>query len=76
MKKVNLLLSGILTTSLIFGLSSCKKDNVTPEKGRYVLAVTAEGSSSEATDYILQTEDLMSGVISPAGQGIEQKSYR
>lgn len=61
---------------------SCKKkkdqeEEASPEsKGPYVLAITAFGSSSEATDYVVQTKDLMSGTISTAGNGIEQKSYR
>ncbi|MES2627569.1 MAG: DUF4374 domain-containing protein [Bacteroidota bacterium] len=68
-----LLAFGAMTT-----FSSCdkKEEEVVTVTGSYVLAVTADGSSSEATDYILQSSDLMSGEISPVGQGIEQKSYR
>lgn len=66
----------------LMGISCIKKEvgpsfAVKNEDGSsYVIAITAEGSSAEATDYILQTNDLMTGVLSPVGRGIEQKSYR
>lgn len=84
MKKVNgFLVTSLAVTILTTGVS-CKKDKDAPgnddvvneENSTYVLAVTAEGSSSEATDYVVQSKDLMTGSISLVGNGIEQKSYR
>ncbi|MGE7773969.1 DUF4374 domain-containing protein [Chitinophaga sp. NPDC101104] len=83
MRKVQLLMPALAAAMTIAG-SSCSKsdknvnpdDLVNPDNSTFVIAVTAEGSSSEATDYILQSKDLMTGVITPVGQGIEQKSYR
>ena len=84
MNKTNISLSAVLLSAVVMISSSCQKkgndlnpdDLVNDDKSTYVLAVTADGSSSEATDYIVQTKDLMNGTISLVGQGIEQKSYR
>ncbi|MBO9640374.1 MAG: DUF4374 domain-containing protein [Siphonobacter aquaeclarae] len=79
MKKVH----AVLAAAIAMGFSACKSDSdkvnpddLTDGNSTYVLALTADGSASESTDYILQTKDLMTGVLSPVGQGIEQKSYR
>ena len=83
MNRSSILLSAMLTAATIFA-SSCNKDEsalnseelVNEDKSSYVLAVTADGTTTEATDYIVQTNDLMTNAISLVGKGIEQKSYR
>ncbi|WP_298717411.1 DUF4374 domain-containing protein [Chitinophaga sp.] len=73
-----------LAAAMIVSASSCSSDKkevnpddlVNEDNSTFVIAVTAEGSASEATDYVLQSKDLMTGLITPVGQGIEQKSYR
>lgn len=70
--------------AMILTASSCSNDkkNLNPDdvvnedNSTFVIAVTAEGTAGEATDYVLQSKDLMTGLITPVGQGIEQKSYR
>ncbi|WP_185958260.1 DUF4374 domain-containing protein [Fodinibius sediminis] len=42
----------------------------------YTVAFTAQGSANESTDYILNTENLMSGSLSAEGVGIEQTGWR
>ncbi len=77
MKKNTRLFCAFTMAALIAAGFGCKKkDDAAAPSGSYVIALTADGSSSEATDYILQAKDLTSGTISPVGQGIEQKSYR
>lgn len=75
---------GILT-ALALGflvlLSSCDKgenpiDTNPGTTGGYVLAVRAQGSNNESTDYLLQAPSIMEGTLSIAGQGIEQPGYR
>ncbi len=83
MRKVHLGLPA-LAAAMILTAASCSSDKndvnpgdlVNEDNSTFVIAVTADGSSSEATDYVIQSKDLMSGVITPVGQGIEQKSYR
>lgn len=89
-KNKHYFLSALFFSALAVGTISCKKKkdsdavnaaevaivNEDGSKSSYVLAVTADGSSAEATDYVVQTNDLMSGTISLVGKGIEQKSYR
>lgn len=82
MKKINATLAATLVATSLVTFTACDKDDDGgPDEGiggnsSYVIAITADGSSSEATDYILQSGDLTAGLITPVGKGIEQKSYR
>lgn len=75
----------LIVTGMAFGLlvsmSSCNKEDdptttdPTTSAG-YVVAIRAQGSANESTDYLLQTTSLTSGTLTIAGQGIEQQGYR
>lgn len=76
----------ILTLTLLIGLiTACdsltgsddndeNKEEV--NSSNYTIAFTAQGSENEATDYILNTDSLMSGSLSAEGVGIEQTGWR
>ncbi|GAB3331128.1 DUF4374 domain-containing protein [Larkinella ripae] len=71
----------LVTLGALVSLSSCDKgdnpvDTDPVTSGGYVLAVRAQGSNNESTDYLLQAPSLMEGTLSIAGQGIEQPGYR
>lgn len=56
------------------GLTSTDDSSKAP--ANYTIALTAQGSENESTDYILNAEDLMSGSLSAEGVGIEQTGWR
>ncbi|WP_443938493.1 DUF4374 domain-containing protein [Pedobacter sp. MW01-1-1] len=60
-------------------LASCSKESENPTeetKGNYIITVTPVASTAVA-DYLLTTNSLETGTISPAGKGIEQDgTYR
>ena len=69
---------GLFTTLFI---SSCSSDdeavNTTPVETEkpYVLSLAIQGSEGNFTYYTVPFEDVMSGSLSAAGQGIEQPGY-
>jgi hypothetical protein len=63
----------------VFLMSSCTKDDVVPEMvadKEYTIALQVLGSNNEAADYLVKTDDLVDGVITSTGQGIEQTGWR
>lgn len=83
MRKVHLLMPALAAAMIVAGASCSKSDKgvnpddlINEDNSTFAIAITADGTSTEATDYIVQSKDLMTGVITPVGQGIEQKSYR
>ncbi len=68
---------GITAASLLF-ISSCReKEKVETKetKGDYVVAVRSQGSSNVATDYLVSSDNLMSGELSIVGNGVELTGY-
>lgn len=66
----------LLLTGLIV---SCTKDDAMPEvpdDDKYTIAIQVMGSNDEAADYLVQADNLSEGVITSAGQGIEQTGWR
>lgn len=68
-----------LITSLL--LSSCSNDdepinpNPQPVEDSFVLSLAIQGSEGNFTYYTVPFEDVMTGSLSAAGQGIEQPGY-
>lgn len=71
--------------SLAILVASCSKDdntNANPEpagKANYILGVgitVSSGSTSATTNYVLKTNDLTTGVITPVGNGLTLVGYR
>lgn len=68
--KINII--AIVLFALIF--TACEKDTFTvdPEnEANYVLSLRTIGADDESSDYLLTSEDIMSGEISAQGTGIE-----
>ncbi|MEX0967544.1 MAG: DUF4374 domain-containing protein [Bacteroidia bacterium] len=60
-------------------ISGCKKDEPVdqPENApEHVIALRAQGTSAESTDYLLAADNIMSGELTAEGQGIEQTGWR
>ncbi|GAB3956483.1 DUF4374 domain-containing protein [Spirosoma harenae] len=59
-------------------LTSCAQgvDELTPEKGKYVVAMRMKSSNNVLTDYLIQTTSITSGTLSANRQGIDQKGAR
>ncbi len=78
-KKISL--AFLVSIALFF--SSCDKnddidndDDNTETSNPYVLCLGVSGSGNSTNYYIVTASDLMSGVISPVNNGIEQVGYR
>lgn len=76
--KITRLFIALLFVSTV---SSCKKDdtninNQNKNKAKYILALRTPSSGKSTADYLLSTNDLMSGKISAVGQGVEQIGWR
>ena len=67
----------LLTAGLV---TSCNEEETIPdvpvEEQGYTVALQVIGSNDEAADYLVQTENLDEGIITAAGQGIEQTGWR
>jgi len=62
--------------AVLLGLVACSDDNNdTVTKGNYVLGVGIT-SNGTTTNYAIQADDLMSGVISAVGNGVTLAGYR
>ena len=78
--KLALSVAGLGTALLI---SSCSTDDDTvnpdpdgqPMEDPFVLSLAIQGSENTFTYYTVPFEDIMSGTLSAAGQGIEQPGY-
>lgn len=57
----------------LFGLSSCEDNNSTPEETgvKYTVSLRDQASAESTADYLLLTDDLMSGEITAVGKGTE-----
>ncbi|ATL46423.1 hypothetical protein COR50_04115 [Chitinophaga caeni] len=82
MKKLNLL---FLSTAIAFGMASCDKDDnpstgggdAGAGTGRFVIAALPQSAAEGVADYLFTAEDLESGTLSTAGNGVEQDgTYR
>ena len=83
-KRMALLFLAVLT---VFSFSSCSSDDdsvaggtdddggATVEYNPYVVSLAIQGSEGGFTYYSVPFEDVMSGTLSAAGQGIEQPGY-
>ncbi|WP_069659620.1 DUF4374 domain-containing protein [Arcticibacter eurypsychrophilus] len=73
------LFNTLFFAALAVSLASCSKDNddTTVDAGTKVYALGVGVTTTEATtNYVIQTSDLMSGTISPVGNGLLQTGYR
>lgn len=80
MKMKSTLKNACYAMALAVGISSCSKDKVnnpaSDNKGNYILTVTPVASTGVA-DYLLTADNLESGTLSTAGNGLEQDgTYR
>jgi hypothetical protein len=76
----NTLKNTCLALALVAAITSCKKDNTPTEiadpTGNYILTVTPVASTGVA-DYLLTANNLDTGTVSTAGNGLEQDgTYR
>lgn len=71
----NWVLTLLIATTSMF-LTGCGDDDstITPA-GDYVLSLAIQGSDNNFTYYTVPFEDVMTGTLSAAGQGIEQPGY-
>ncbi|MEX0981961.1 MAG: DUF4374 domain-containing protein [Bacteroidales bacterium] len=73
--RINIVIVSILTGLISF---ACEKEDNNPDTdsgSNYVVHLRV-GSSGETADYILTTDEIMSGSISSEGKGIEQIGWR
>ncbi|MTI88443.1 MAG: DUF4374 domain-containing protein [Balneolaceae bacterium] len=75
--------SNLILTLVLFAIAgtACDVNNSDDSdkeepSSAYTVALRAVGGQNEATDYILNTNDLMGGVITAEGIGIEQTGWR
>ncbi|MTI33272.1 DUF4374 domain-containing protein [Xanthovirga aplysinae] len=76
MKKLNFTFLSALCTVVALFLMSCEKNEVDPnipEGAKFALALSPYGT--ESLDVIVETDNIMEGVISAVGNGIEQNGY-
>lgn len=74
----------MLASGIVLGLASCSKDNKdnggsgNAGAGRFIIAAVPTSTGSEGVaDYLLTAENLESGTLSTAGNGLEQDgTYR
>ncbi|MGY5355449.1 DUF4374 domain-containing protein [Wenyingzhuangia sp. IMCC45467] len=72
------LTSLILSVATIFSFSSCSSDDnndISTSDKPFVLSLAIQGSDNVFTYYTVPFEDVMTGTLSAAGQGIEQPGY-
>lgn len=68
----NLELTLLFAAMAVLPFTSCEKESSTQStSANYIVSLRTQASSEETADYLLTTDDLMSGEITAEGQGIE-----
>jgi hypothetical protein len=73
MNTMRTLLGTMTMAAVLAGTAGCDEETVTPEQGGY--AVLFRTATDPTADYLLTTNDLMTGSISATGNGIEQQGW-
>ena len=77
---MNIKLYSKLTLAIVAALvlmTSCDSEDNDggPSEGAYILALRSLGDGEVSTDYLVNTDDVMTGEITLLGNGIEQSGY-